>query len=281
MSAKYFTRPRMEENTRKWRGPFDVSQLRDEARRKQFSKDLHEISEDRLNWRPAKEIWSLVFPKNAATVTASPVASPVATPEAVPTEPMPETSVYSLSQQGQDGWNQQNTAEVSEAQAPTSEVESFDWHCVLDGEQQGPFALSQLRSLIARDQLQPDDLVWCPSFGEQWVQAQSVRDLAKAWLSADFPDGDPDLFDQDAATPPMALASFVLSLLGASLLLGLGSILAVVFGHMALAEFHQNRSLTKGRGLAIAGVVIGYTTIGLLVIAGVIYLALKSGSGEG
>ena len=272
----------MEANAKKWRGPFDLPQLREEAKRKQFSKDLHEVSEDRLNWRSAKEIWSLVFPKGTG-VTVRPAQ--VAASAVGAAESAPEEGSYSLPKQGREGWDHQNTAEVGEAQAPTSEVETFDWHCLLNGEQYGPFPLSQMRSLITQNQLQPADLVWCLSFDEQWVEAQLVPDLAAVFASAGLiellpDDGAAGSFNPNA-TPPLALASFVLSLLGATLFLGIGSILAVVFGHMALAEFQHNRSLKKGRGLAVAGVVIGYTTIGLLVIAGVVYLALKSGGGAG
>jgi hypothetical protein len=47
----------------------------------------------------------------------------------------------------------------------------------------------------------------------------------------------------------------------------LGSILAAVFGHMALAEYARTPGQLRGRGLAIAGVVMGYVTLALQVIA--------------
>jgi hypothetical protein len=40
------------------------------------------------------------------------------------------------------------------------------------------------------------------------------------------------------------------------------SVLAVVFGHIALGETRDGR--VRGRGLAIAGLVLGYAWLGLL-----------------
>ena len=63
-----------------------------------------------------------------------------------------------------------------------------------------------------------------------------------------------------------AIASLVLGIIG----MVIGSILAVVFGHMALGQIR--RTGQGGRGLAIAGLVLGYlgiagTLIVILVIA--------------
>jgi hypothetical protein len=49
-----------------------------------------------------------------------------------------------------------------------------------------------------------------------------------------------------------------------------GSILAVVFGHIALSQIHQRGQ--RGRGMAIAGLVLGY--IGLFFLAILIVLAV-------
>lgn len=58
-------------------------------------------------------------------------------------------------------------------------------------------------------------------------------------------------------TNAFAIASFVLSLIG-------GSLLAVIFGHIALSQI--NRTRESGRGLALAGLIIGYITLGIIVI---------------
>jgi hypothetical protein len=45
----------------------------------------------------------------------------------------------------------------------------------------------------------------------------------------------------------------------------LGSILAVIFGHIALSQIKRSMGALTGRGMAIAGLVLGYVGIALLV----------------
>jgi len=56
-------------------------------------------------------------------------------------------------------------------------------------------------------------------------------------------------------TSGMAVASLVLGLLG---LCGIGSLLAVIFGHQALSQIDASNGMVTGRGMAIAGLVLGY-----------------------
>jgi hypothetical protein len=63
---------------------------------------------------------------------------------------------------------------------------------------------------------------------------------------------------------PFAIASLVLSLLW---VFWLGSLAAVVFGHIALRQIARSRDTESGSGLAIAGLVIGYLSLVLFVVA--------------
>jgi len=56
---------------------------------------------------------------------------------------------------------------------------------------------------------------------------------------------------QAASTSGWAIASFVCSLLGISLL-------GVIFGHVALSEINKSNGMVGGKGLAIAGLILGY-----------------------
>jgi hypothetical protein len=73
-------------------------------------------------------------------------------------------------------------------------------------------------------------------------------------------------------TSGFAIASFVLSLVW---LLWLGSALAVIFGHIALSQMRRDTSL-GGRGLAIAGLVIGYAGLALFALALLPWPAMNS-----
>ena len=64
-------------------------------------------------------------------------------------------------------------------------------------------------------------------------------------------------------TSGMAIASLVLGLVW---IYWVGSILAVIFGHLALNETKRDPRV-GGRGMAVAGLVLGYIGLAVLVIA--------------
>jgi len=64
----------------------------------------------------------------------------------------------------------------------------------------------------------------------------------------------------------MAIASLICGILGWTLLPLIGSVLAIVLGHMAKSEIRSSRNAISGDGLATVGLVMGYITIGLAVL---------------
>jgi threonine/homoserine/homoserine lactone efflux protein len=56
-------------------------------------------------------------------------------------------------------------------------------------------------------------------------------------------------------TNGLAIASLVVSLVW---MWWIGSVLAIVFGHVALSQIHRSGGAQSGRGLAIAGLALGY-----------------------
>ena len=69
---------------------------------------------------------------------------------------------------------------------------------------------------------------------------------------------------QGAKVNPFAIASLVLSLLW---LAWVGSLAAVIFGHIALRQIARSRDTQSGSGFAIAGLVLGYGALVLFVVA--------------
>ena len=63
-------------------------------------------------------------------------------------------------------------------------------------------------------------------------------------------------------TSGLAIASMVLGIVW---IYWIGSILAVIFGHIAISQAKKDPRL-RGKGMAIAGLVLGYVGIGLLVV---------------
>lgn len=76
----------------------------------------------------------------------------------------------------------------------------------------------------------------------------------------------------------MAIASLVLGVLW---IYWIGSILALIFGYLAKKEIRESSDQLEGKGLATAGIVLGWVGVGTLVLMiGFIVLAVIMDKGE-
>ena len=64
-------------------------------------------------------------------------------------------------------------------------------------------------------------------------------------------------------TSGKAIASLILSIVW---IYGIGSILAIIFGHIARSEIKNSDGRLTGGGLALAGLIIGYLALGIVVV---------------
>ena len=80
----------------------------------------------------------------------------------------------------------------------------------------------------------------------------------------------------DRQTSAMAIVSLVAGLLGWSLLPVIGSVVAIVSGHLARAEIRRRPEALEGDGLAIAGLVLGYLMVAMAII-GLLFVFLFFG----
>lgn len=78
-------------------------------------------------------------------------------------------------------------------------------------------------------------------------------------------------------TSPMAIISLVCGILGWTLLPFLGSIVAVVTGHMARGEIRRAPDRLEGDGMAIAGLVLGYASIAMAVFVVLAFILFFGG----
>ena len=69
-----------------------------------------------------------------------------------------------------------------------------------------------------------------------------------------------------------ATASMVLGILGLVILYLIGPILALVFGHQAKNEIDASGGTQGGRGMAVAGIVMGWIGIGFAILFLAIWL---------
>ena len=75
------------------------------------------------------------------------------------------------------------------------------------------------------------------------------------------------------ATSGYAIASLICSLLGYIGVFGFGPLLGIIFGHLALREIDRSNGMLQGRGIAQAGLILGYIALGLVALV-VIFFAL-------
>lgn len=61
-----------------------------------------------------------------------------------------------------------------------------------------------------------------------------------------------------------AVASMVLGLLG---ILGITALLAVIFGHLALSQIKRSDGWMRGKGMALAGVILGWAYLAVLALS--------------
>ncbi|WP_305803989.1 DUF4190 domain-containing protein [Stenotrophomonas sp. YIM B06876] len=74
-------------------------------------------------------------------------------------------------------------------------------------------------------------------------------------------------------TSSYAVISLVAGILGWTLLPFLGSLGAIIFGHMARGEIRRSNGQLDGDGLAVTGLVLGWVSVALWVLAILAFLA--------
>ena len=77
-------------------------------------------------------------------------------------------------------------------------------------------------------------------------------------------------------TSALAITSLISGILGWTLLPWLGSIVAIVTGHMARGEIRRAPERFEGDGLALAGLILGYAMLALSLV-GIVLLVLFFG----
>jgi hypothetical protein len=94
---------------------------------------------------------------------------------------------------------------------------------------------------------------------------------------AQYPPPYPASGYQATSTNGLAIAALVLGLVG-WMACGIGSILAVVFGFVARSQIRASQGRQAGDGMALAGIILGFIAIALLVLLFVIGALTSSSS---
>lgn len=72
-------------------------------------------------------------------------------------------------------------------------------------------------------------------------------------------------------TNGMAIASLVLGIVSLACSHCITAIPGVIFGHIALKQIRESGGTQTGRGLAMAGLVTGYVSLGIVVAVVIVY----------
>ncbi len=73
-------------------------------------------------------------------------------------------------------------------------------------------------------------------------------------------------------TSTYAVISLIAGILGWTLLPFLGSIGAIIFGHLARAEIRRSGGQLDGDGLAVGGLILGWISVGLAILSAIAVL---------
>ncbi|MGY6554298.1 MAG: DUF4190 domain-containing protein [Wenzhouxiangella sp.] len=71
---------------------------------------------------------------------------------------------------------------------------------------------------------------------------------------------------EQAETSPLAIISLVFGVLGWFALPLFGALVAIIAGHVARGQIRESRGELQGDGLAVAGLILGYLSLGLVVL---------------
>lgn len=78
-------------------------------------------------------------------------------------------------------------------------------------------------------------------------------------------------------TSTLAIVSLVSGILGWTLLPLLGTLAAIITGHMARGEIRRMPDRLEGDGLAVAGLILGWVAVGFWVLGLIVLFAFFGG----
>jgi len=145
------------------------------------------------------------------------------------------------------------------------------WYYAADGQRIGPVSETEIRALIDSGKITAETLVWKAPM-ENWVEARHVPQLwtAQGPVGSPLampPTGAPPAGPADQQLSGFAIASFVLGLMPCTCI---PSVLAIIFGHIALNQISKNPLQYKGRGFALWGTGLGYFFTVVNIIYGIV-----------
>lgn len=165
-----------------------------------------------------------------------------------------------------------------------------------NGSELGEFSEDEIKSGLSSGNFLPGDLGWREGM-QEWkglgllfpaegdassFTGSSTGIPAPAVPPPVFSTGQSIISDSYASQPAtnagLAIAALVIGI--ASLvtcgMLGVGALAAIICGHIALSKITKSQGALKGRGMAMAGLMMGYVSIVLLVILIIVSISIPA-----
>jgi hypothetical protein len=221
-------------------GPFDHSQLVSLRDRGRLSQD-DEVSLDRRSWMKAAEVPG-VYAKAADTKAQPPSGADADWP------------VIALDEDSGPG----QVWAAADAEA--------SWFVARGDSHQGPMGHSDVQRLISSGDIGPSSLVWKQGM-PAWLPASQVPEL-RIEAASGRAAGALSPFVLPPRTSGLAVASLVFGLLW---LCGFGSLLATISGAMALRQIARSNGAISGKGLALAGIILGFFGLSASLVLSIIF----------
>lgn len=232
-------------------GPLSCERIQLLIKRRQFGR-IHEISEDAKTWLPAGNVPDLFREPPDPTVRQRPVARP---------QPADSQSGGAPAEDSPDHGFTDDWAVLTDADVETLSLVD-GWYYLADQNNVGPVAVGEIQDLLRSGALPADTFVWHATLTD-WAPAHQIAEMAVARSTAQVAvaaSSEPQPASRAAA------ASLIFGILGILMLPIIGGVVAVVFGHLAIAAIRRGTAKPESSSTAIIGLVLGYAGIALWVI---------------
>ena len=129
---------------------------------------------------------------------------------------------------------------------------------IQNNEKTGPFSPQEIQAGLASGKYQGTDLIWYHGI-QNWIPLSQASAILRPSLHPG-----PSMYPAQPPTCGLATASMILGISGFFLLIT--AIPAVICGHIARGKIQKSQGTLGGGGMAMAGLITGYSTIALTLI---------------
>ena len=166
--------------------------------------------------------------------------------------------------------------DILESKQREQESSEHFWHYRLNDKNIGPISRREIDMLVDKGVITHDTFLWKIGW-QNWKSARQIypeKYITTPPSPPRLPNQPPPPFpnpdiDQSVCINPktgLAIASLVCGIVGS--IFSITSIPAVICGHVALVQIKNNPVNYGGKGMAIAGLVLGYIAIVLGIVLG-------------